>query len=201
MNHYKNSHHASSITTFPNVNSPNFSTIKLASFSRRRKNSLLLVVFLSVPLLVTAPCYAQPSLDETVEWLKERLVGSSATYQNIVRSDVFTEVTTIKSFSVDRGVLRLSTQLHRTSSLIGADITFPISEAEVPLRDLYATCTVRRGYCPGTQCPELPYELRIAGRNKHSLFLMIDDADLARRVGNALEHLIKLSGGKEDIFK
>jgi hypothetical protein len=47
---------------------------------------------------------------------------------------------------------------------------------------------------------KLPYEVKIAGGNKQSLNIWVEDQELAQRIGKALEHLIKASGGKYEVF-
>jgi len=43
--------------------------------------------------------------------------------------------------------------------------------------------------------------LTITGRNKAGVYLWVQDQDLARRIGKAFEHLIKLSGAEEEPFQ
>jgi hypothetical protein len=171
----------------------------------------LAVLFVAIASIVPYAARGEASLEDTVKWLQEKLTGVTASYSTISRcrsSTGYTTVTrTIQSLSVEDGALLLTTKGSAASSE-GGNTDGPSRQQSIPLKDLYATCSVEKmkvdiPYVVNCtfEATEVPYTLTIAGRNKHGLYLWIPNEELAKRTAKAFEHLLKLSGSKPDLFQ
>ena len=109
--------------------------------------------------------------------------------------------------SIKDRTLRFTVQLRSG----GTDLPLNVRTGQpivVGLDNLYATASVTRldvplpsivGRC-STEYTEVPYVLQIMGKGNASINLWVGDENLAKRIARAFEHLIRISGGKEEAF-
>jgi hypothetical protein len=156
---------------------------------------------------------AEPSLKETTSWLEEKVKGLYAAQVLVQRCRHSTSYHTIAHniwfVSINRGVLRITCDM--SVSQVGGDEPSNFSSTQrsaVQLDQLYATCSVKQvaadvppnGYLCSYELKQVPYEIRINGRNNNSVSIWIQDEDLAQRICKAFERLIELSGSKKEPF-
>lgn len=179
---------------------------------RPRKTPLFAITVLITSALSTSSSYAEPSLGEATEWLQAKLAGVSGSQVLTVRCNsgrVTTHTTTrvIKSVSIGGGILRVNEQWMYTHSDDVGDFP-PSKQIVLQLNELYAACRVKKmtvdPVAPGRSCASemtrLPYEITLSGPNKKYFSIWLDDQELAERIGKALKRVIKLSGGKEEVY-
>lgn len=175
------------------------------------RKRLWVITFLALRVISPGSSYAEPSVDETAQWLTQKLTNLSGTWGTIhrCRSTTYRSSLTksVKSFSVSNGEVRVTFQM-TAYDLDNGNQVMPARQWTMRLKDLYAKSTVKKidigpssssRLCDAAE-HTLPYEVSMSGSNKAGLNFWVDDEDLARRIGKALEHLVKMSGGKEELF-
>jgi len=160
---------------------------------------------------------AEPSKKETIEWLKQKLNGltTNCSYTAVVvdRREPFSRWHTITSFSVEGDMLHIS-QSH--SNITIKEEMQRVDSMDARLSDLAPHCRI----APFTftlgdaQVEPGCFELTLRSKTQKGITLKdsagehqtasytitIRDEELVKRVAKAFEHLIKLSGGKEEPF-
>ena len=169
---------------------------------------------------------AEPSMSKTIDWLTEKLSGFESAVYSSPRHDIFRELSyryKIVSFSVHNGRLEYRTEEKMTGNL-GESVH--LLTVTVPLDELSARCDVIEMSSKFGGVPYQPsvYGVSLSSSSSNRIKLsspivilpegkksvqteMVSETqlrftnrELANRVSNALEHLIKLSGGKEEVF-
>lgn len=166
---------------------------------------------------------AEPSRDETIDWLTHKLSGfQSAVYKsqptelgNVRFRETFNTVK-ILSFSAENSQLKYSTEEHCTGNFEQVQRC----RISAPLNELSPRCPVVEIKSPvillklPVTCEPTVYGVRLSTPKESRIEvncvfskemtsetqLKFTDYELAKRVSKAFEHLIKLSGGKDEPF-
>jgi hypothetical protein len=179
--------------------------------------------FCAAAITFIATSSAKPSRQETVDWLTGKLshysTSTNSTLTGLGDVAVATLTWRITAFNVDDGMLHLRKEISYSNGL-----NDEITDMTASLNELSSQCSVEeakpihvgdatRAWDPtvyyvvlSTSAPDkIKCETWLHGErhrysNPSQIRIEFTDRQLADRVSKAFEHLIKLSGGRDEVF-
>jgi hypothetical protein len=148
-------------------------------------------------LLSAGAISAEPSRQETIDWLTQKLSGYTTTWTALGEDNQVFDYS-IKRFTIKDGILSFERELS-SSSVLGNSPTNKMN-VNLSLDELAARCPIQLVKFPFRIDPPL-YEVELSkSQSKGGCSIRFTDRELAERIAKAFEHLIKLSGGKNEPF-
>lgn len=177
---------------------------------------MLLSPFVLMVLMFTNPVYAQPSGEETVTWLENKIsdtLASSIPYEFEYEGRVIRQLLAVSldSLSVSEGELKISVEsaIHNQGDPrpypLDSSTNWEITLEDISYSDVNEDCNGQYGARKFVECylvvalHKSSGEIENLGSNK--IYFPLDQKPVVERIAKAVNHLIKLNGGgKKEAF-